>query len=177
MLLKRVVLLGFILCLVLSSGYLVWSHCHNTETCEDLPNHLVSGDSWSTSNDNQVDYYINTLHNYGRPVLTPDVTAADNAWSGIRFNGVDIDFSVVYQGTTYQSPGGASDGVNTVGWKNLGSEDWRPLAYAYTYPGNPTTRIVEADIGFNYYKLYDEHGSPDDTEYCIQNVTTHEFGH
>ena len=36
MLLKRVVLLGFILCLVLSSAYLVWSHCHNTDSCEDL---------------------------------------------------------------------------------------------------------------------------------------------
>ena len=69
MLLKRVVLLGFILCLVLSSAYLVWSHCHNTDSCEDLVNDLVANEAWSNPN---IDYKVNVLHNYGKDELTAD---------------------------------------------------------------------------------------------------------
>ena len=179
MLLKRVVLLGFILCLVLSSGYLVWSHCHNTESCEDLNNDLVPDQAWSTSSEaHQIEYKVNVLHNYGKDELRPSLSAAAPAWSDLRFNGVDIEFSLRYAGTTYESPGGNSDGENTIGWKNLGSCDEDTLAYTYVYlDPNDSGRIIECDLGFNYYLPYDEHGSTNDTEYCIQNVTTHEFGH
>ena len=175
MLLKRVVLLGFILCLVLSSAYLVWSHCHNTDSCEDLVNDLVANEAWSNPN---IDYKVNVLHNYGKDELRPTLAAARVAWSDLHFNDVDIEFSLHYDGTTYETPGGNSDEENTIGWVNLGNYEDAPLAYTYVY-FHPTdsSQIIECDLGFNYYQPYDEHGSTDDTEYCIQNVTTHEFGH
>ena len=175
MLRKRAALVGFIFCLVLSSAYLVWSHCHNTDSCEDLVNDLVANQAWSNPN---IDYKVNVLHNYGKDELRPTLEAATPAWSDLRVNGVDIEFSLHYAGTTYETPGGNSDGENTIGWRNLGNGDGCPLAHTYTYL-HPTdsSRIIECDLGFNYYQPYDEHGSTNDTEYCIQNVTTHEFGH
>ena len=115
MFLKRFVLLALTFCLTAGSTYFVWSNCHNTETCEDLPNHLVSGYEWSEPNNNQVDYYVNVLHNYGKDSLVPTVTEADDKWSSIRFKGITIRFSLAYRGTTYQSPDkDASDGVNCI---------------------------------------------------------------
>ena len=92
MLLKRVVLLGFILCLVLSSAYLVWSHCHNTDSCEDLVNDLVANEAWSNPN---IDYKVNVLHNYGKDELRPTLAAARVAWSDLHFNDVDNEFFLV----------------------------------------------------------------------------------
>ena len=175
MLLKRVVLLGFILCLVLSSAYLVWSHCHNTDDCEDLVNDLVANEAWSNPN---IDYKVNVLHNYGKDELRPTLAAARVAWSDLHFNDVDIEFSLHYAGTTYETPGGNSDGENTIGWVNLGNYEDAPLAYTYVYL-HPTdsSQIIECDLGFNYYQRLDEHDDVDGTEYCLTDVATHEFGH
>ena len=175
MLLKRVVLLGFILCLVLSSAYLVWSHCHNTDSCEDLVNDLVANEAWSNPN---IDYKVNVLHNYGKDELRPTLAAARVAWSDLHFNDVDIEFSLHYDGTTYETPGGNSDEENTIGWVNLGNYEDAPLAYTYVY-FHPTdsSQIIECDLGFNYYQRLDEHDDVDGTEYCLTDVATHEFGH
>ena len=53
---KRFVLCVLTLCLTAGVTYSVWSHCHNTESCENLTSHLVSGYKWSQPNDNRVDY-------------------------------------------------------------------------------------------------------------------------
>ena len=112
---KRFVLRVLTLCLTADVTYSVWSHCHNTESWENRTSHSVSGYEWSEPNNNQVDYYVNVLHNYGKDSLVPTVTAADDKWSGIRFKGITIRFSLAYRGTTYQSPDkDASDRVNCI---------------------------------------------------------------
>lgn len=175
MLRKYAALVGIICYLVLSSAYLVWSHCHNDDNCEDLINDLVSGESWSNPN---IDYKVNVLHNYGRDELRPTLATARVAWSDLTFNGDDIEFSLHYDGTTYETPGGNSDGENTIGWVTLGSDEDAPLAYTYVYL-HPTdsSRIIECDLGFNYYQPFDEHNDVDPDEYCLLDVATHEFGH
>ena len=94
MFLKRFVLLALTLCLTAGATCIVWSNCHDTETCKDLPNDLVTGYEWSEPNNNQVDYYVNVLHNYGKDSLVPTVTEADDKWSSIRFKGITIRFSL-----------------------------------------------------------------------------------
>ena len=49
-------------------------------------------------------------------------------------------------------------------------------AWIWTYDDD-WDRVEEADIGFNYYAPLDRHGYTDDSEYCIRDVATHEFGH
>ena len=151
MLLKRVVLLGFILCLVLSSAYLVWSHCHNTDDCEDLVNDLVANEAWSNP---QHRLQSQCAYNYGKDELRPTLAAARVAWSDLHFNDVDIEFSLHYAGTTYETPGGNSDGENTIGWVNW--ETTRTPHWPYLHPTD-SSQIIECDLGFNYYQRLDEH--------------------
>ncbi|MDE0043239.1 MAG: hypothetical protein OXT74_14465 [Candidatus Poribacteria bacterium] len=179
MFLKCFVLLALTLCLTVSAGYLVWAHCHNNTACEDLVNDLVSPKKWKEPNGNTVNYYINNRHYSNPPDITTDVKNAAKKWSNLRVNNIDVAFKLHCVGATDASPDLIwSDGKSVVGWGDLGNEWNSQIAVTVTWThDDDDNRIIEQDMIFNYYKKFDRHNHTDNTEYCIYNVATHEFGH
>ena len=177
MMTKRFVLLALSLCLTVGIAYTVWSHCHNTEDCEQVVRHLVSGKKFSEPNDNEVRYKINILHNYGRDTLVATMEEAQDVWSNLTFNGDDVPFSLYHEGSTnYYSPDGdTADNVNCVGWANLGAEWDDPLGIVWCFGSGNT--LTECDMGINHYQPLDEHDDVTSDEYCLLNTAVHEFGH
>ena len=171
---KKFALAMFAIFLCTSTALYVYSHCHTTTPCEDPGNDVVGTYYWDQPNGNRVDYWVNPDY-YQQPSLTTDVKAASSEWTDVESNGSTVPLKFRFRDTTtYRDPGGLSDGVNVVGWENLG-ENSGIVARARLWVCG-SGEIDEADIGFNYYYEFKAHGESGD-KYCVRDVATHEFGH
>jgi hypothetical protein len=98
------------------------------------------------------------------------VRAGPDTWEADR--GSAIDFT--YGGVTTAIPDTA-DSINTVGWEeNISGSELAHCMYWY-YGAAWGYEIVEFDINFNRY--YSWSTAPSSSQYDIQTVATHEFGH
>jgi hypothetical protein len=98
------------------------------------------------------------------------VISAGGTWSNVP----SADFVFPYGGTTTATQTGYN-GFNEVLFRNEGGTGALARAtWWYTVPDNI---IVEADISINDYYAWDATGSPSGSEFDLQSVVTHEFGH
>lgn len=98
------------------------------------------------------------------------VQAGPDTWEADA--GSNMDFT--YGGTTTSLPD-VADGVNTVAWaENISGSELAHCMYWY-YGATWGSEIVEFDINFNRY--YSWSTAPTGSQYDIQTVATHEFGH
>ena len=111
---KNTFLVVTTLCLSISAGILGWSHCHDSDSCEDVVNELVSPAKWASM---PAEYRLSTANTTGMPPLSDDIAAAHNAWTSIRFQNKNINFRIVRRGTTPdRSDKKIRDNINAVGW-------------------------------------------------------------
>ena len=168
---KRLALTAAVTALVATGGIIGWTHCHDNVDCEDLAFDLVSGNKWKKSM--PIRYWISRDFSDSMPALYNDVVAASNAWTSIWFDGDNVDFRLSYQGACDESPD-EEDQKNVVGWGVLPANK---AGKARLWIIHSQQKIVEADMILNYYLNWDYHNQTDNTEYCIRNTATHEFGH
>ena len=179
---KRHVCLFTAICLLsLNIALVVYSHCHNTYTCEDVIASLVKFDlprHWDKPNHNTIKYYVNPTH-YGMPSLLVDVNIAAPLWTNLATHECGhISFSLEFEDETTLELH-VQDNKNVVGWKCLRTSTKNPLATTRRWVNENTGEILEADIAFNYYRPLKAHGTgnPNDSKRCIRDVAAHEFGH
>ena len=176
MLVKKCIAIIISVIVVSLIATVAWSDCHNSPSCENLMDHMVSLEKWILSDNNHVRYYLNSQQGY--PQLGSDVAYGAAAWSRIPYKGGKIRFKISASAIT-NLPALVGDGFNVIAWTSVlpwGENNEYVLAEAWTWAyDNDWDRIEEADIGFNYYA--DNYGDTDNSEYCIRNVATHEFGH
>lgn len=98
------------------------------------------------------------------------VIAAASTWSNVP----SADFVFPYGGTTTATQTGYN-GSNEVLFRNEGGTG--ALATATWWYTTTDNIIVEADITINDYYAWDATGSPSGSEFDLQSVMTHEFGH
>ena len=174
---RCLVIIVSVLVVTLISAY-AWANCHQSSSCENVMDHMVSLEKWILPDDNHVRYYLNSQAGY--PPLANDVTYGANQWSRVPYNNGKIRFKISQLATT-NLPALRRDNFNVVGWTSVlpwGENNEYIIAEAWIWSyEDDWDRIEEADIGLNYYAPLDRHGHTDDTEYCIRNVATHEFGH
>ena len=169
--LKRVVFALFVCVFLVISGAVVWSTCHNTVGCEDLPGDLVSDKYWGVWT---VKFLVNVKYHSEKPPLTADVKSAAAKWSNIQAEGETLSFKFKYAGTTEL----LTDSVDDKNVIAYGPLDADTVARSYITPKPNSNEIRECDMRFNYYKDWELHKANfPDNEYCILNIACHEFGH
>ncbi len=176
---KRSVKLALFVCVAFIAmvfGYLdiTRSDCHESQSCEDVENDMISGEFWTADT---VRYQMNeTMPNM--PPLAADVNHAASQWSEIPYNGGTIDIAFANGGEMSNNPF-INDGYNIVGWTDelpWGDDDqYIPAACMNIVMS--TGLIIESDIGFNYYAPFVDHVTGGSSLICIRDVATHEFGH
>ena len=161
---------------------IAYSHCHNVDddgntSCEDYFQ-VMGLWEWDEDNSSNAVYWkVNTTYKSNMPSLSADNKAAASAWSRIEYRGENADIQLIYNGTTTLIAENA-DRQNVVSWKEIGDDDNDPLAICYFMRWDANTyRILEKDIGFNYYHNWKTHAGRAAGYYCIRNVAYHEFGH
>ena len=171
-----------ILILMLSVVGIVYSHCHDVDdngnpSCED--NFQVMGLwEWDEDNSSNAVYWkVNINYKSSMPNLTSDNQAAAGAWSHIQYRGETADIQLIFNGQTNQRAN-TVDRQNVVSWLPIGEGNDYPLAICYLMRWDANTyRILEKDIGFNYYYNWKKHVNQAPGYYCIRNVAYHEWGH
>ena len=171
---KQFAVIALVIGILGSFAYMVWADCHDTEDCEDLVNHLYSGDKWIEDEGNTVDFYTNPNNDANHPSFVQCVKAAAARWTSVRYKGITIAFKLRHKGGTTRKTY-KEDGYNVVGWKDKGSY-YPPASVRTWYHGN-TARIREQDMLFNEYFDWDQHGATNSNEFCYFEIATHEFGH
>ena len=184
MYMKPVILTTLMLTFTVCGAYWIWAHCHNSETCEDLPRDVLTPLKWKPGT--RVSYHINTSYRPGTdlPPIAANVNSAAGLWNAATYNGNDIpEFNLYYAGTTTRKPAmngtleGVRDQWNVVGWTHqLHGTQFGAQVWTWRDPID-NTKIVEQDCGLNYYLDWDDHGDTSSTELCVKNVMAHEFGH
>lgn len=100
------------------------------------------------------------------------IQAAADTWTNV--SGADFEFS--YGGSTtatdYSNP---PNGQNDIMWKDNGPNQGI-LAMTWTWR-NEADEIFESDMVINDYYQWDTSGTPGETEFDLQSVALHEFGH
>ena len=176
--LKKLTFTALVILTSLSAIY-VWSHCHNTVTCERPDLHLVGDRRWVHGSDNLINYRINeaTPPDHPQPTLEVDVNAAAAVWHEIDFNGTTVNFRLNHEGSTDAIPGeqGSTDDINTIGWGSLPNTILAKV-YIRAFYSDPD-RIRECDMRFNYRKSWAHHVVEAPDKHCIRNIATHEFSH
>ena len=176
---KRFVPAALTLIFTICGAYVVWSHCHNDDDCEDLHADLISGRKWKPAT--SVSYHINPHRPIdGLPAISGNTQTAAATWTNAKHNGQAINFTLYYAGTTSKKPlepNWLKDGWNVVGWTDRLREDDAPAVTKTWSDPNDHTKIIEADTGLNYYKEWEEHDYTEWDDHCVLEVMTHEFGH
>lgn len=154
----------------------VYSHCHNTAPCEQVQSRVVGSKYWNRV-DIPVRWFINPTKP-NMPSLTTDVTAMARAWSNIEYNNGTIPFSLGVANVTNDEVFPTTpDNKNIVGWANLGAHTKAPAGETRIRYWQSFREIIEADIGFNYYKFWRPHSNPGVGYFCIKDTAAHEWGH
>ncbi len=167
---------------VLFLPVMAYSHCHNDASYEN-PMTVRGNKVWDPAiiNDDdiyEVEYRVNSDRD-GEPGLLTDTKKAAKAWSKISFQNRTIAFQYTYAGRTDISEDDifSSDDKNIVGWSSkLGGRQGKVASAGIWAVGN---RIVEVDIGLNYYKDFTSHANraANPGYFCLRDVLAHEFGH
>ena len=177
---KRITLITIVISCFIFTAITIHASCHDDATCEKVELRLLRSLRWHENYSNRVDYYINDLDPSGMPSLTTDVNAAGITWKLVQFEGDTVQFNIRYLGSTFLHPAQNElpDNHNVMGWKGLGTGGDSPIARTFTWwAEHDPSRIVEADIGFNYYKPLNTHQNASSTQYCIRDTASHEWGH
>ena len=146
---------------------IVYSHCHNTVPCEQVQSRVVGSKYWN-SVDMPILWYLNPTKP-NMPSLTDDVTAMASAWSNIEYNDDTIPFRLGNGIITTAEPFPTTpDNNNVVGWADVGSNPGSPLAETRIRYWQSFREIIEADIGFNYYKSWKKHANAANGYFCIK---------
>ncbi len=161
-----------ILIICLFAPIAVDADCHDSMDCEDI-SQVVGFLYWDESDD--IPYYVNNSYPNNMPYLSTDVNAAAAEWNGVA-DEVDVPFGLDYEGETTKKAD-IEDGTNTVGYRGLTGHESDYLAVTQLWTYQFSYRIKEADIIYNYYHSFDTHTNVDSSEYCIQNIAAHEWGH
>ncbi|MBI1930123.1 T9SS type A sorting domain-containing protein [Candidatus Poribacteria bacterium] len=142
-----------------------------TEYGKNLVAHMLQNPPhrWSGTTMN---YWVNTSTSYW---YGTDIAAARDVWNNSSYKGTATAFRFVYAGGTQLSPDN-QDGVNVVGFKNLGPDIGAQTHYWYVIA---TGKIVEADIMINSlsWTNIQPHATAGPNDFCVRNSLVHEFGH
>ena len=104
---------------------IVYSHCHNTHSHENVQEELVddSQGTWDEPYNNTVEFYVNPSYP-NMPNILEDAKEAAKKWSFIQFDGRTIPFKAKFRLTTDAYAGGSKQGnvwnkdnKNVVSWK------------------------------------------------------------
>ena len=178
MLLKRIAFVVLLAFFVGSGIAFVWAHCHQTITCENPQQHMITGKKWKWLENHTVGYYINTDQPHPNlPSIVTDIRAAAEEWSEIEINAETVAFILDRTGYASGILPEVGDDMNVVGWYPLSANNPGFTANAAIRVQPGTTRIIEADLQFNYHSPFSTHENASVTTYCLRNTLTHEFGH
>lgn len=145
-----------------------------TERASDFTHPLdfvYDGHHWPGPNPMGEDYLVNTnTSDVSSAEALAAIQAAGETWTNV--SGAGFTFS--YGGSSTATDVSGND-LNEIMWKDQGNTG--TLATTWTWWWTSSKEIFEADMVINDFYNWDTSGSPSGSEFDLESVVLHEFGH